>query len=240
MDLNRWIVGSLVLIMLALGCSSAKNKQQTDTPQSGDIPAISQEDAQDVLQNLQENRMGDSTLFPYVYQGPGKSNIFEAYSMRFSLRYEEPLQPLLNTQVGWVDPSLFNENNGLFITYIREGREVSLNNPYIQVQYLNKQLPYVSTIDSIYLWLDGVNLQASDAVDLGGNITLPTASGKNAQLKDYFTGTIQNRTPKYLAYAYIDYNEEYILGLALTTTIKSDYDLTKPAFHKLVKSLMIH
>lgn len=232
----------LGVLLLALGtsCSSGQQKLQQKQVENTVEGALSQEQARDILTKADQYRMGDSSLFPFVYQGPGKSNIFQAYSMRFSLSYEEPLIPLLHNQVGWVDPTKFNENNGLFITYARNGREVSLANPYIQVQYINKSLNGASTVDSIYIWLDGIHLRAEDARQMGETFSLPTASGKVAVVKDYFTGSFQGRDPKYLAYAYIDYDDDYILGMALTTSIESDYSLTKASFHKLVKSMAIH
>ncbi|MEM7373838.1 MAG: hypothetical protein AAF587_34765 [Bacteroidota bacterium] len=239
MRIHLLLIGLLCFVFGA-ACSSGQQKIQQKSPENKIEGALSQEEARNILINAEQYRLGDSSLFPFVYQGPGKSNIFQAYSMRFSLTYEEPLIPLLHDQVNWVDPTKFNDNNGLFITYARNGREVSLTNPYIQVQYISKSLPGASTIDSVYQWLDGIHFRADDSRQLGQTFTLPTASGKVATVKDYFTGSFQGRNPKYLAYAYLDFDENYILGMALTTSLESDYDLTKPSFHKLVKSLAVH
>lgn len=160
--------------------------------------------------------------------------------MRFSLTYIDPLVPMLNSQVKWVDPEKFTEGNGVFMTYVRNGREMSLQNPYIQVQYISKTISGASTVDSVYIWLDGLHLKGEGARQIGSTFDLSTASGKPAQVKDYYTGTTQGREPKYLAYAYIDYDDSYILGMALTTTLESDYEVTKPAFHKLVKTFSTH
>lgn len=228
----------LISILMGIGCSTNQTTQE-QTPVSSQS-GISQTAVQEILQNAKQYRLGDSTMFPYVYQGPETSHIFEAYSMRFSLTYADPLVPMLNSQVKWIDQEKFTDGNGVFMTYVRNGREVSLQNPYIQVQYISKALPGASTIDSVYIWLDGLHLKGEGARQMGSTFDLTTASGKSAHVKDYFTGTTQGRDPKYLSYAYIDFDDSYILGMALTTMLESDYEVTKPAFHKLVKTFSIH
>jgi hypothetical protein len=174
-------------------------------------------------------------MFPFVYQGAGKSNLFEAYTMKFSLSYEDPLLPMTNDLVSWINPENYNENNGIFLTYVRNGREVTLTNPYIQLQYINKNLPYCSTVDSIYIWMDQAQLKAPDAKVMK-EYTLDTKAGISAICKDYFSGTPPQRQPKHLSYAYLDYDETYFIGLALTTTTPEDFAQNRPLFVNLVQS----
>ena len=249
------IIGLTLGISLFFGCTGGKQSPVAETESSSPTPSseptISTPPAPVFVTERPESfdaifkdpatyRLGSSAMFPFIYQGPGNSHLMEAYSMRFSLAYPEQFQPRLNQQVGWVDPTKFNENNGLFLTYIQDGKELSLNNPYVQVQYLNKSLPYVSTIDSIYLWMDMINLQAADASILEAENTITTASGRPARIKDYYTGSIEKRTPRYVSYAYVDYDDSYILGLGLTTISQSDYNFNRQAFIDLVKSFQLH
>lgn len=179
---------------------------------------------------------GDSSLFPFVYQGPGRSLIFDAYTLRFALTHPSDLVPLLNNQVPWVNPERYNENNGLFATYVRNGRELRMENPYIQVQYINRSLPYCSTLDSIYLWLDQNFLANPEAQVLRDNQEIPINLGGKALTKEYKTANPAARVVKYLAYAYIPYDETYFVGLALTTTDQSDFENTRKPFYQLVES----
>ncbi|TAE53328.1 MAG: hypothetical protein EAZ89_07530, partial [Bacteroidetes bacterium] len=97
-------------------------------------------------------------------------------------------------------------------------------------------LPSCSTVDSVYMWMDQAHLGTSGGYVLRENFEVATASGKAALCKEYKTGNANNRTPKWIAYAYIEYNSGYIIGMALTTTLESDFLLSKEGFYEMVKS----
>lgn len=223
-----------VFLVLSLGCSTSKKETTKETPDSN--PTITLTETQSVEPG---GLLGDSTMFPFVYQGEGKSVIFEAYTMRFQLTHQDPLVPMVNINVPWIDPSAFNENNGLFINYVQNGKKLSLENPYIQVQYINKNLKSCGTVDSVYMWLDEVLINKQGGEVLRPMHSVSTPSRKDALVKEYQTPNMEQRKGKYLAYAYIDYNDEYIIGFGLTTLAKSDYEITQPLFYELVKSFSL-
>ena len=215
-------------------CSS---QQQTSTTQESSAQTTTSGDLDQVKSNVAKGFIGDSTAFPFVYQGPGTSLIFEAFTMRFTLEHQPPLIPLTNAEVPWLKPDPYNDNNGYYITYVRNGRQLSMQNPYIQVQYINKVLPYCSTIDSVYMWMDQTMIQ-----NAGGEITaklyeIPTRSQRPAFCKEYRTSTdAQRHSGKYLAYAYIDYNDQYIIGFNYTAMSPTDYEMGHQDFYSIVKS----
>ena len=169
---NLFIAVFFTGLVLIFGCSTQQsNSNANNETESSDVPEI---DIAEVQENIEKGRFGDSTMFPYVYAGEGYSNLFEAYTMKFKLGYEPPLIPMTNINVPWVDPEAYSEQNGLFITYVENGRELSLYNPYIQAQYISKKLPYCSTVDSVYYWLDSNFLAGR-----GGKVTKEKASEKN-------------------------------------------------------------
>lgn len=232
----RILISAILCLSIFAACTSSQN-QQTDTSDfdTTEENEFTQQLAT-VFNNMDAVRLGDTTSFPYVYQGPGQSNLFEAYSMRFILRYDFPLTSLTNEKVSWVNSDNYNANNGFFVTYVRNGRQLNLNNPYIQVQYINKSLAFCGTVDSVYQWLDDQFLKFEDAQVLKDNHPVKTFGGDVAVMKNYRSTAQNGRKPKHLSYAYIDYNEEYIVGFGLTTMNQNDYETTLPLFDKLVKS----
>lgn len=180
---------------------------------------------------------GVEGMFPYVYRGAGRSRIFEAYSVVFQLTHQPPLIPVTNYEIPWINPDNYNEQNGNFITYIRNGYEKSLQNPYIMVQYIKKDVPHASTPDSLLNWVDSFMEKQVGGEVLKEKYELKSVSGFKATCKDFKYPNQGEREGKCLAYAYVDYNKEYIVGMVLTTVHESDFPLNKPLFEELVKSL---
>ncbi len=246
--MNRHLLSFLTYIALCLSLASCKSKSAAvESTSANTTPEMSlRELGPDELSKIQENiakgRLGDSTSFPYVYQGEGRSLIFQAYTMSFTLTPQPALIGMINSMVPWAKPDLNNINNGLFITYVRNGRPLSLDQPYIQVQYINKALPYCSTVDSIFFWLDENFLVNSDAHLLRKRSVVKTASGLSAEIQDYFTGTSSQPgvRSKWVSNAYIDHDKDYLVGFGLSTMSKDDYDLTKPLLEDLIESFQFY
>ncbi len=225
--------------------TSEPNKEATFSaadpiPLSAGIPPIEPECDQDqsaVITQLDNQRLDGNGMFPYVYQGVGRTTLLEAYTMRFQLCYDALLVPMSNMQTPWVNPEVYNENNGNFVTYVRQGRDVSMSSPHIMVQYLNKALPYCGSVDSIFMWLDETFTKDPTTEVITKATSIQTLSGKSALCKEYYIGKGDGtRLPKWVSYAYIDYDDDYIIGMALTTTVKTDFPINRPLFFKMVRS----
>lgn len=237
--MNRWIL--FVLAGLITGCPAKKTQEAT----SGTAPSAqmdsytpTEEEQAQIRDNVARGLLGDSTMFPYVYQGEGRNLIYQAYSMSFTLETQMALSAMMNQNVQWVKPDANNEKNGVFATYVRNGRELSLENPYIQVQYISKTLPYCSTLDSVFLWMDQNFLKNPAAEILQKRTPIQTASGKTAFYKSYTTGSNPNPAyrQKWISNGYIDYDDDYFIAFGLTTMDEGDFELTKPIFDDLVES----
>lgn len=179
---------------------------------------------------------GIEGMFPKVYRGAGRSRIFEAYSVVFQLTHQPPYVPMTNYEIPWIKPENYNEQNGTFITYVRNGYEKSLQNPYIMVQYIRKDVPHASSPDSLIYWVDNFIDHQEGSRVLKDKYELKSVSGFVATCKDYQYPMQGERNGKSLAYAYIDYNQDYIVGMVLTTVNQTDFPLNKPLFEELVKS----
>jgi len=239
------LLGGLLLVALSQGgCHTASQQNKSGASANSasslippDQPACSGDQSSVLIDQLDTLRAQLAGTFPYVYQGSGRSNLFEAYSMRFQLCYDEMLQPMTNDKVGWLKPNNYSEQNGNFITYLRVGREVSLTSPYISVQYIAKSLPGCSTVDSMFMFWDNRYLQDSSNQVIMPLQTLKTAAGRTATCKEYSTKpAFVKVAAKRIAYAYIDYNQDYFIGLALTTTAPNDWEMNRPLFYKMVRS----
>ena len=223
-----------IIALLFVACSS---QQQSSATQETTAQTTTPEEVAQVKSNVAKGMIGDSTMFPFVFQGPGSSLIFEAYTMRFTLEHQPPLIPLTNSEVPWLKPDAYNVNNGIYITYVRNGRQLSMQNPYVQVQYINKALPYCGTIDSVYMWMDQTMIQQSGAEVTEKIYEIATRSGKSAICKEYRTSPdAQRHSGKFLAYAYLDYNDEYIIGFNYTAMSPTDYEIGHNDFYNIVKS----
>ncbi len=186
--------------------------------------------------------MGDAQgMFPYVFMGENSSVMCEAYSMKFRLTHAKPMMPATNNHIPWINPELYSEDNGVFLSYIHNGKELGLRSPHYRIEYINKRLPYCSSIDSIYIWLDGVFLgktAGTKVLDTPGKIN--TGSGKTAITKAYHiprhTGARGEIDPKYTAYAYLDYDKDYYVAFNFSAISEPEYEELVENFWELVKS----
>ncbi|MEO0472052.1 MAG: hypothetical protein AAF206_20660 [Bacteroidota bacterium] len=216
--------------MLLAACSGQKSAAPEETSgATSELPAH-------VKRNLELGRMGDSTSFPFVYTGEGRSNLFEAYTMKFRLEYEAPMVPMTNDVLPWIKEENYSELNGVFMTYMRNGREIAVSSPSVRVEYVSKKNPYCSSIDSIYTWLDHNFIERRQGRVMKNVYSLKTKSGKKAEMKEYSLPDSPQQAGRYVAYAYIDYDQDYLIGFALTCLDQTDFDINKPLFEGIVKS----
>jgi len=234
----------ILFAILCLGLLGACNKppkaaSNTAAPKL-ETAANEETGAATTVQNI-GGLLGDDTMFPFVYVESINKLRFEAYTMKFSLEHPQVLIPLNNTDTPWINADGYSEFNGQFVTYIRSGRETKLENPYIMAQYINKNLPSCGTIDSVYMWLDSRFLEKGAKGEVTADVyEVKTASGKKAICKEYRTPkTPDGKAAKSMAYAYIEYNDTYLIGLNLTTLSPTDYEVSKPDFIQLVKSFSL-
>ncbi|MEM7656765.1 MAG: hypothetical protein AAF399_11595, partial [Bacteroidota bacterium] len=94
-----------VFVVGLTACNSSTSSDATQAESSEYGPQTpTPEEAQRIQNRVAGDLLGDAGMFPFVYQGEGKSNWFEAYTMRFSLAYEDPLVPMTNAEIPWINP----------------------------------------------------------------------------------------------------------------------------------------
>jgi hypothetical protein len=230
-----------ILIFGLVACKTSSNEQAAPANTASDLPTIQNSGDIDpeTARRVSEGRMGDSTMFPFVYQGQGRSNWFEAFHMRFQLAYDQQLFPMTNDVTPWLKAEVYSEQTGVFVTYVLNGRgSLSLMNPYMQVQYISRLLPYCSTVDSLFIWQDDLNVTRKGGSVLSETFTRPTESGKEAVFREYSIPyrDVEKVSGKFVSLAYVPYDEDYFIGFAFTCMEEMDFAANKQLFYKLVES----
>ncbi len=231
---------SLILSLALFSVACIRPQATTGQDQPTGTGTGDQADPVDRPTQAPPSKIGETNEFPHVFQGAGRSIIYEAWTMRFTLEHEEPLIPVTNGQIPWVDPTGYDENIGNYITYVLNGRQISLNSPYIQVQYFNKALPDCGTVDSVFAKWDGyfLAIPGSKLADTPG--TLTTKSRLIAHTKSYQLPDFQDKSGKFIRYAFIDFDKDYIIGFAFTSLDESDFRQFSPYFNRLVQSFSLY
>ncbi len=162
----------------------------------------------------------------------------------FTLTHPAEVYPMPRDSASWavkMEPN--NANFGILMWYFATGKDRMLTNPYIQVSYVSKHATGSSTIDSLYIWLDNLILKTPESKVLRNRFSIPVPSGKMLECKEYSWGKrsmdANNQTildSKYVAYAYMDFDEDYWIGYALTTKEKDKFDMYLPHFYYITKS----
>lgn len=232
-------------LSLTLAVSSACNSTPSATEAKANEVADIDKDPEAARQNkshAQPTPAGErpKEAFPFVEIAGGRSLRLAAYEMDFQLTHKKPLFPLTNDQVKWIKQGEADERTGNFITYVYEGHEIGLSEPYISVQYFvrnHEDCPDCKTIKSVYHMVEGAVASAKGAT-VSPMLEVRTGSGKIAYCKDIYCPPVQlqdgQKAAKYLSYAYIEYSEKWMIGFALTTTGKGDFERSKNAFYDLV------
>ena len=65
---------------------------------------------------------------------------------------------------------------------------------------------------------------------------VPTASGQDFMVRELYSVRADSLTPKYLALGYLDYNEDYLVGINLTAVDSFEYRDALPAYYELLES----
>lgn len=196
-------------------------------------------------QSVPEDKRSNLNKFPYVELAGGKSLRFEAYDIVFQLTHNKPLFPLTNDQVKWIKQDDADEKMGNFITYVYErsdGAEISLSNPYISVQYFARNSPDCEPCRSPQTVLKSFRdmYKTIAGFKAGPIMDVATNEGKMAVCQELYIPSIKLadgtgiKDDKYVAYAYIEYSDKWMVGFALTTPSKGEFDRCKNPFYDLV------
>ena len=174
----------------------------------------------------------------------------------FTLTHPKDVYPMPKDSAQWGLKMENSDITGTLGWYFAIGKERLLTNPYIQVSYISKKSQGASTIDSLYIWIDGMILKTNESKTLRNRFSIPLTNGKMLECKEYAWGkrtmtnkpTVDEKTgqttavpqstieSKYVAYIYMDYDEKYWLAYALTCKEKDKFDSYLPSLYYIAKS----
>lgn len=218
-----WIaIASFPIILLA--CTLTSNQNNIEETTTSATTSSQNEKIQD---------------FPQISRVGERELKMDAYTLHFQLTHPSSLTANPNDLVPWINPASFTETTGTFLSYFRTNDPARLDRPNIRVSYVRKEGEHQSSIEALMQWLEHQFLSIPDAKKLSETqlLELPnTASEKKAHCIEIFIPSQNGRSPKYMAFGYIDGSAEYILGFNLTTLNQGEYEQTREVFYELVKS----
>ncbi|RMG25263.1 MAG: hypothetical protein D6730_11210 [Bacteroidetes bacterium] len=174
--------------------------------------------------------------FPQVTQTAARSLEIHAYSLHFRLSYPDGIKPYANAQLPWMNNARLDEASGDIITFLRSNDALRLDKPHIRVSYIRKQAEQPN-VHALLQWLKNTFVAGQHAQVRREASPLQTASGTTAQFMElYLPQHPGGRSQRYLAFAYLDPGQDYMLGFQLSAVSQADYDSLLNAFYEVVKS----
>lgn len=179
----------------------------------------------------------DSDRFPYLQPLNDSTIKMAAYTVRLEAVHDYPLRPLVPERTPWFNEVFSNESQGVFLSYVIAGRRLMLSEPNIRVDYINKTNPYYSSIDSAILSVEDFYMIHPDSKYLKERNTLKTRQGRDIEVIEVFAKRDTLYTPKYQAFGYMDYNDDYIVSIHLTTLDKYEFKDALPFYYRLLRGI---
>lgn len=181
---------------------------------------------------------GDNQSINYA---DGIQRKYTVQNTSFSLTHPKSIVALGLDSLPWggqLPPN--NDTSGMITTYCIKGRKPSMNDPYIQVAYVNKKMPSFSTPDSALTWLEKNVTQVSETRVLKPRFTVKTSNSRDVRCEEIYWG----KRPfnggfiegKYVAYAYMDYSPKFLLTFVLTSKNSEDFQNVLKDYYYIIKS----
>ena len=179
----------------------------------------------------------DPDRFPYLQPLNDSTIKMAAYTVRIEATHDYPLRPLVPERTPWFKGVNPNEGQGIFLSYVLAGRRLMLSEPNIRVDYINKYNPYYSTLDSAILSVKTFFMSHPDAQIIKPQETLETEQGRKFEVIEVLAKRDTVHTPKYQAFAYMDYNEDYLLSVHLTALDMYEFKDALPFYYRFLRKV---
>lgn len=170
----------------------------------------------------------------------GETYTYKFQNGTFSLTARKEYRSLPPDSLPWVPPGSNKTENGLITCFVANGVRPALNKPYIQVAYISRKMKGFSKPDSAMMWADETILRQPNSKIIKPLNRTSTISGREAVCKEYawgerkvYDGVVAAR---YVAYAYLEHNQDYLLALTLTTLDSTEYASNLGDFYYILKS----
>ncbi|MEM6263827.1 MAG: hypothetical protein AAGI38_15040 [Bacteroidota bacterium] len=237
----KLVLGTLVgVALVAAGCNTTAEadtgEQEALIAPEKDSIKIDIEGQEEQVQTTITGVTEDPNRFPAITLKGDSTLYFEAFNTRFTLRHDFPLVPVTNDKLSWIEEDNFNEQNGVYVTYVVAAREIKLAAANVRVDYITKDFPSFGSADSALLWVDDFFIVPPESREIRAAHTVTTESGKPAYCKEVFSVRKEGLSGKFIAFAYLDASPEHLVGFNLTAVDSFEYKDALPAFYDLVKS----
>ncbi|MFK7969927.1 MAG: hypothetical protein AB8F95_06145 [Bacteroidia bacterium] len=224
------------LIFAACGGQSTTDSTESTDPKT---PKITIEGADENNPPSEEAGLfmvdDDKERFPYIQPLNDSTLKMAAYTVRFEMSHQYPLRPLVPERTPWFNEVHSTENQGVFISYVISGRRLMLSEPNIRVDYINKENPYYGTVDSAVLSIKTFFLTHPDAKVLKPQTTLKTRQGRDFEVVEVYAKRDTIYSPKFQAFGYMDYNDDYIVSIHLTALDEFEFRDALPFYYRLLR-----
>lgn len=173
--------------------------------------------------------------FPLVSQVDHELSL-QVFNFKFKMDTPNALKAYPHQDLPWIQPDQFNEKSGTFMSWLRKDDPINLQSPNFRLSYILK----TTGQEDIYVlsdWVEQQVLSIPGSRKLSADQQVKHSEGNSALVKSLYRPAYQNRTQKYMAYAYWDFDPAYMLGLNLTTTDSIQYESLLDDFMELVQSV---
>lgn len=241
MNLRTFFLLLVAVSLLTFSCQEdAKDPDQADattdvqTPTADSIQLTTEAEKPPIITGIADN----PNRFPGLKAHNDSTTEFHAYDIRFFLTHQYPLVPITDDNIPWINENGSNEQMGMFLHYILEGRELNMGEPNIRVDYMAKSNRGYPSIDSAFYSIQSYFMADATASQvLKERHAVPTAySGMPMEVMEIFGVRGGSFTSKYVAQAFYDYDANYIVSIRLEAIEENKYQDALPAFYHLVKN----
>jgi hypothetical protein len=234
----------LLFCLLFFACQ--KNESTTATPEltpkdtsSSKVTIEGAEDGADAPAPGTFMVDDDPDRFPYLEPLNDSTIKMAAYTVRLEATHQYPLQPLVPERTPWFKGVNPNEGQGIFMSYVLAGRRLMLSEPNIRVDYINKNNTYYSNTDSAILSVQAFFMTHPDSKILKEQSQVETKTGEEFEVIEVLAKRDTVYSPKYQAFAYMDYNDDYLLSVHLTTLDFYEFKDALPFYYRLLRGIKV-
>ena len=188
-----------------------------------------------------KTKSGVGSVVPNADFTKGLTEKYKVYESAFSLTHPKHLIGLSRDSLPWGGQiQLDDEKSGHVVTFCAKGKRPALKDPYVQVYYVNRQNPSFSVKDSALQLIEKNIFLVQESKMLSKRKMIKTQGGREAIACEYLWGKRpmydKYINEKYVAYAYLEHSDKFLLAFTLTTTEKEMFDNYLPDFYYIIQS----
>ena len=222
-------------------CTANKNTEEPDTKETTTEPKIKIEGADEGTAPEAGVFLvdDDKDRFPYLQPLNDSTIKMAAYTVRLEATHNFPLRPLVPERTPWFKGVNPNESQGIFLSYVLAGRRLMLSEPNIRIDYINKSVPNYSSVDSAFYGVEAFFMPHPSSQVIKPRTTYTTDQGKDFSVMEILAVRDTIYSPKYQAFAYMDYNDDYLLSIHLTALDMYEFKDALAPYYRLLNGIKV-